>query len=65
MMNEEKNAILLTSSINLTDEVKIIFEDLVIEKFRHQEYQRNRFEKLIKIWLGENFLVASSPYLDI
>jgi len=29
MMNEENNAILLTSSINLTDEVKNIFEDLV------------------------------------
>ena len=65
MMNEENNAILITSSINLTDEVKNIFENLVIENFRHQDYQSNCFEKLIKIWLGENFLAASSPSLDI
>jgi len=65
MMNEEKNAILITSSINLTDEVKIIFEDLVIENFRHNDYQSNCFYKLIKVWLGENFLVESSPSLNI
>jgi hypothetical protein len=65
MMNEENNAILITSSINLTDEVKNIFEDLIIESFRHQDYQRYCFEKLIKVWLGENFLAASSPSLDI
>ena len=65
MMNEENNAILITSSINLTDEVKNIFEDLVIENFRHQDYQSNCFERLIKVWLGENFLAASSPSLDI
>jgi len=65
MMNEEKNAILITSSINLTDEVKNIFEDLVIENFRHQDYQNNCFERLIKVWLGENFLVESAPSLDI
>jgi hypothetical protein len=65
MMNEENNAILITSSINLTDEVKNIFEDLVIENFRHQDYQINCFERLIKVWLGENFLAASSPSLDI
>jgi len=46
MMNEEKNAILITSSMNLTDEVKIIFEDLVIEYFQHQLYQSNCFKKL-------------------
>ena len=65
MMNEENNAILITSSINLTNEVKNIFEDLIIENFRHQDYQRYCFEKLIKVWLGENFLAASSPSLDI
>ena len=65
MINEENNAILITSSINLTDEVKNIFEDLIIESFRHQDYQRYCFEKLIKVWLGENFLAASSPSLDI
>jgi len=65
MMNEENNTILITSSINLTDEVKNIFEDLVIENFRHQDYQNNCFERLIKVWLGENFLAASSPSLDI
>ena len=65
IMNEENNAILITSSINLTDEVKNIFEDLIIESFRHQDYQRYCFEKLIKVWLGENFLAASSPSLDI
>jgi hypothetical protein len=65
MMNEENNTILITSSINLTDEVKNIFEDLVIENFRHQDYQNNCFERLIKVWLGENFLATSSPSLDI
>ena len=65
MMNEENNAILIASSINLTDEVKIIFDDLIIENFRHQDYQRYCFEKLIKVWLGENFLAASSPSLNI
>jgi len=65
MINEENNAILITSSINLTDEVKNIFEDLIIENFRHQDYQIYCFEKLIKVWLGENFLAASSPSLDI
>jgi hypothetical protein len=64
MMNEENNAILITSS-NLTDEVKNIFEDLVIENFRHQDYQSICFERLLKVWLGENFLAASSPSLDI
>ena len=65
MMNEENKAILITSSINLTHEVKNIFEDLIIESFRHQDYQRYCFEKLIKVWLGENFLAVSSPSLDI
>jgi hypothetical protein len=65
MINEENNAILITSSINLTDEVKNIFEDLIIENFRHQDYQIYCFEKLIKVWLGETFLAASSPSLDI
>jgi len=65
MMNEEKNAILITSSTTLTDEVKIIFEDIVIENFRHQDCQSNCFEKLIKVWLGKKFQVASSPSSDI
>jgi len=65
MMNEENNAILITSSINLTKEVKNIFEDLIIENFRHQDYQRHCFEKLFNVWLGENFLSDSSPSLDI
>ena len=65
MMNEENNAILITSSINLTKEVKNIFEDLVIENFRHQDYQSIFFERLLKVWLGENFLAASLPFLDI
>jgi len=65
MMNEENNAILITSSINLTDEVKNIFEDLIIENFRHQDYQSYCFERLIKVWLGENFLAALSSSLDI
>ena len=65
MMNEENNAILSTSSINMTDEIKNIFEDLIIENFRHQDYQRYCFEKLIKVWLGENIVSASSLSLDI
>jgi len=64
MMNEENNTIFITSS-NLTDEVKNIFKDSAIENFRHQDYQSNCFEKLIKVWLGENFLADSSPSLDI
>jgi len=64
MINKVNNVDSITSCINLTDEVKIIFENLVIENFRHQNYQSNCFEELIKIWLGENFLVAS-PKLDI
>jgi len=48
----------------LTEEVKSIFDGLVIEKFSHENYQNGRFEKLIKIWLGERFLVTSS-ILDI
>jgi len=65
MINEENNAILIASSINLTDKVKNIFEDLVIENFRHQDYQSNCFEKLIKVWLGEKFLATSLQSLDI
>jgi len=63
-MNGVHNVDFINSSINLTDEVKIIFDNLVIEKFRHKDYQFNCFEKLIKIWLGENFLAVSSS-LDI
>ena len=65
MMNGVNNVDLITCSINLTDKVKIIFDNLVIEKFRHQDYQTNCFEKLIKIWLEEKYLVDSSPSLDI
>ena len=64
MINKVNNVDSITSCINLTDEVKIIFENLVIENFRHQNYQSNCLEELNKIWLGENFLVAS-PKLDI
>jgi len=42
-----------------------VSEDLIIENFRHQDYQINSFKRLIKVWLGENFLAASSPSLDI
>ena len=64
IMNDEKNAGLITSSINLTEEVKNIFDGLVIEQFSHEDYQNDRFEKLINIWIGENSLVTSS-ILDI
>jgi len=64
MMNDGNNAVSITSSINLTDKVKNIIDNLVIESFRHKEYLSNCFEELIKIWLGENFLAVSST-LDI
>ena len=64
IMKDENNAGLITSSINLTEEVKNIFDDLVIEQFSHENYQSDRFERLINIWIGENSLVTSS-ILDI
>jgi len=64
MTNVGNNAVSINSSINLTDKVKNIIDNLVIESFRHKEYQRNCFEELIKIWLGDNFLAISST-LDI
>jgi len=64
MTNERENAVSITSSNNLTDQVKRIIDNLIIESFRHDEYQSNCFEELIKIWLGEKFLAASST-LDI
>jgi len=64
MMNYGNNAVSITSSINLTDNVKNIIDNLVIESFRHKDYLSNCFEELIKIWLGENFLAVSST-LDI
>jgi len=64
IMNDENNAGSITSSINLSEEVKSIFDGLVIEQFSHENYQSDRFEKLINIWIGENSLVTSS-ILDI
>jgi len=64
MTNDGNNAVSINSSINLTDKVKNIIDNLVIESFIHKEYQRNCFEELIKIWLGDNFLEISST-LDI
>jgi hypothetical protein len=64
IMNDENNTDLITSSINLTDKVKKVFENLVIDHFRHINYQSACFEELINLWLGENFLVTS-PILDI
>ena len=64
IMNDENNAGLITSSINLTEEVKSIFDGLVIEQFNHENYQSDCFDKLIKIWIGENLLVTGS-ILDI
>jgi len=64
LTNEENNEGVIASSIILTDEVKIIFDNLIIEQFRHQDYQSNCFEELIKIWFGETFLMTSST-LDI
>jgi len=64
MTNDGNNVVSINSSLNLTDKVKNIIDNLVIESFRHKEYQRNCFEELIKIWLGENFLAISS-LLDI
>jgi len=55
----------ITSSIYLTDKVKIIIDNLVIEQIRHKDYQSYCFEKLIEIWLGENFLATSTLTLDI
>ena len=63
LTNDENNEGVITSSISLTDDVKIIFDNLIIEQFRHQDYQIDCFEELIKIWFGENFLVTST--LDI
>jgi len=62
--NEMNNGGLITSSVNLTDRVKNTIDNLVIEHFRHTEYQSSCFEELINTWLGENFLVTSSK-LDI
>ncbi len=64
IMNDENNAGLITSSINLTEEVKSIFDGLVIDRFSHENYQSDCFDKLIKIWIGENLLVTGS-ILDI
>ena len=64
LTNEEKNEGVITSGINLTDEVKIVIDNLINEQFRHQDYQSDCFEKLINIWLGEKFLETSST-LDI
>ena len=64
LTNEENNEGVISSSIILTDEVMIIFDNLIIEQFRHQDYQSNCFEDLINIWFGENYLVTSST-LDI
>ena len=62
--NEMNDGGLITSSINLNDRVKNTIDNLVIEHFRHTEYQSSCFEELINTWLGENFLVTSSK-LDI
>ena len=51
IMNDDNNAVLITSSINLTEEVKSIFDGLVIEQFSHENYQSDCFDKLIKIWI--------------
>jgi len=59
-MNNENYAGLITSSINLTEEVMSIFDGLVIEQFSHENYQSDCFDKIIKIWIGENLLVTSS-----
>jgi hypothetical protein len=64
LTNEENNEGVITSSIHLTDEVKIIFDNLINEQFRHQDYQSDCFEELLKIWFGENLIVTSST-LDI
>jgi len=64
LTNEEKNEGVITSGINLTDEVRIVIDNLINEQFRHQDYQSDCFEKLINIWLGEKFLETSST-LDI
>ena len=49
LTNEEKNEGVITSGINLTDEVKIVIDNLINEQFRHQDYQSDCFEKLINI----------------
>jgi len=64
IINESNNGGLITSSLNLTDKVMNIIDNLVVEQFRHKEYLSNCFEELIKIWLGDNFLAVSST-LDI
>ena len=45
--NEMNNGGLITSRINLTDRVKNTIDNLVIEHFRHTEYQSSCFEELI------------------
>jgi len=64
MINDGNNAVSISSSINLTDRVKNIIDNLVIVSFRHKDYLSNCFEELIKIWLEENFLAVSAT-LDI
>jgi len=59
IMNDDNNAGSITSSINLNEEVKSIFDGLVIEQFSHENEQSDRFEIL-----GETFFVTSS-ILDI
>jgi len=44
LTNEKNNAGVIASIINLADEVKIIIDNLVIKKFRHQDYQIYCFE---------------------
>jgi hypothetical protein len=42
--NEINNGGQITSSINLTNQVMNIIDNLVIESFRHKEYQNNCYE---------------------
>jgi hypothetical protein len=43
-----------STSISLTDKVKNLFENLIIEDKKHTEIKNNYFEELLKIWEEEN-----------
>jgi len=64
IMYEINNENTITSSINLTNKVMNVIDNLIFEQFRHKEYQNNCFEELIKTWFGEKFL-ADLTILDI
>ena len=46
-------------NISLTDDVKELIKDLIVEQVDHNERQRSFFEELLRLWFGNNFTVRS------